>query len=113
MTNGAVSAETADLRERMARMETLQHQILEKLVESQKERRDNAIKVEADRKASEAIIDAALKGLLTRVTQVETDLRDYRVGGKVLLGVGSLIATMSGLIGGLLVKFGVFSGWKP
>lgn len=113
MTNGNVSAETADLRERMARMETLQHQILEKLLESQKERRESAIKVEADRKASEAAFDATLKGLLQRVTQVETDLRDYRVGGKVLLGVGSLIATASGIVGGLLVKFGVLSGWKP
>ena len=124
-TRPPVEADVADIRERMARMEGLQQTLLETIKEHALERREStllieaerkaeAVKVESDRRIEAAKVEASLLKVDERIGKVETDLRDYRVGGKVLMAVGAAGISISAAVGAIVMKAGIVLGYiKP
>lgn len=122
-----VSADVADLRERMTRIETTVTGVYDILREHVVERKENSILLDAERKraagqvhaelaeaaaktnAALSDVNGKLSGVDVRLASVEQDLRDFRLGWKVLATASAVLASVAGMAGAFAAKW---FGWR-
>ena len=112
----------ADLRERLAVLETLARQSLDGQQDASRERKHQFERIEADRREDAREVkhalaeaasksDRALEVLGTRIGSVESDLEHIKIGWILLVKAGSIGGAIMTTIVGCLVWLGIKIGW--
>lgn len=118
-----VDADVADLRERMSRIETTVQGVYDILKEHVVERKEYSYQADVERKQTAALVHEELKAAAdktnvqlssivaqvgavdVRVATVEQEIRDFRVGWKVLATASAVLASVAGAAGAFAAKW--------